>query len=161
MQRYGYLLPTSNPDSDIAKEKELVLKERARRLVQIESQEDTESLRPQGNNRDLEQAACDPRQDEDCPQPLPAQRRQRSRAPIDTSSPQTNPQALPEQLPQQNPRILQTDGMPQPPDLREGPDSAAGYQLTSNPATRNTNPLEGSSSQGGGAIDGLPLPQDF
>ena len=43
LQRYGYLLPTSNPDSDLAKEKELVLKERARRLVQIESQEDSES----------------------------------------------------------------------------------------------------------------------
>src|SRR5215472_13786651 len=48
LQRYGYLLPSSNPDSDLAKEKELVLKERARRLVQIESQEDSESLRPQG-----------------------------------------------------------------------------------------------------------------
>src|SRR5712691_4424636 len=40
LQRYGYLLPTSNPDSDFAKEKELVLKERARRQVQIEAQED-------------------------------------------------------------------------------------------------------------------------
>ncbi len=44
LQRYGYLIPTPNPDSDFAKQKELVLKERARRLVQIESQEDTESL---------------------------------------------------------------------------------------------------------------------
>src|SRR5215475_4506596 len=62
LQRYGYLLPAANPDSDLGKEKELILKERARRLVQIESQEDSESLRPQGNNRDLEQtAACDPR----------------------------------------------------------------------------------------------------
>src|ERR1700731_2872829 len=32
LQRYGYLMPTPNPDSDFAKEKELVLKERARRL---------------------------------------------------------------------------------------------------------------------------------
>src|SRR5205823_5780341 len=101
LQRYGYLLPAANPDSDLGKEKELLLKERARRLVQIESQEDSESLRPQGNNRELEQAACDPRQDEDCPQPVPAQRRQRSRAPVDTSSPQTNPQAVPEQMSQQ------------------------------------------------------------
>src|SRR5215471_14652665 len=66
LQRYGYLLPTSNPDSDLAKEKELVLKERARRLVQIESQEDSESLRPQGSRRDLERTAtCDPRREED------------------------------------------------------------------------------------------------
>ena len=162
LQRYGYLLPAANPDSDLGKEKELILKERARRLVQIESQEDSESLRPQANNQELEQtAACDPKTDEDCPEPVPAQRRQRSRAPVDTSSPQTNPQAVPEQLSQQNPRIMRADGMPQSPDLREGPDSAAGYQLTSNAATRNTNPLEGSSSQGEGAIDGLPLPQNF
>src|SRR5713226_10716553 len=44
VQRYGYLLPIINPDSEIGKEQELVLKERARRLVQIEAQEDSESL---------------------------------------------------------------------------------------------------------------------
>ncbi len=67
LQRYGYLMPTPNPDSDFAKEKELVLKERARRLVQIESQEDSEALRPHRNDRDLERTAtCDPRRDEDC-----------------------------------------------------------------------------------------------
>src|SRR5215471_2112591 len=81
LQRYGYLLPTSNPDSDVAKEKELVLKERARRLVQIESQEDSESLRPQGSRRDLERTAtCDPRREEDCPQLQTTERRQRTRS---------------------------------------------------------------------------------
>src|SRR5207237_1643845 len=83
LQRYGYLLPAANPDSDLGKEKELILKERARRLVQIESQEDSESLRPQGNNRELEQAACDPRKDEDCPQPGPSQLPQPSPATVD------------------------------------------------------------------------------
>src|SRR6202795_2925055 len=82
LQRYGYLTPTPNPDSDYAKEKELVLKERARRLVQIESQEDTESLRPQKNDRDLERTAvCDPHRDEDCPQQSQADRRRNTRAP--------------------------------------------------------------------------------
>ena len=38
LQRYGYLLPSPNPDSDFAKEQDLVLKERARRLVQVEAQ---------------------------------------------------------------------------------------------------------------------------
>src|SRR5437899_9501891 len=81
LQRYGYLTPKPNPDSDLAKEKELVLKERARRLVQIESQEDSESLRPERNDRDLERTTtCDPRRDEDCPQQLPADHRQRTRA---------------------------------------------------------------------------------
>src|SRR6267154_528871 len=93
LQRYGYLMPTPNPDSDFAKEKELVLKERARRLVQIESQEDTESVRPQKNDRDLERTAtCDPRRDEDCTQQSPADRRRKTRAPGGMSSPETNPQ---------------------------------------------------------------------
>ncbi|HTC41874.1 MAG TPA: SLBB domain-containing protein [Candidatus Acidoferrales bacterium] len=46
LQHYGYLLPTLNPNSEIGKEQDLVLKERARRLVQIEAQEDAESLKP-------------------------------------------------------------------------------------------------------------------
>src|SRR5215471_20369186 len=46
LQRFGYLMPISNPESDFAKEKDLILKERARRFVQIESQEDSEALHP-------------------------------------------------------------------------------------------------------------------
>jgi polysaccharide biosynthesis/export protein len=46
VQRYGYLLPGVNPDSEMGKEQELLIKERVRRLVQIESQEDTDSLKP-------------------------------------------------------------------------------------------------------------------
>src|SRR5689334_17032210 len=41
VQRYGYLLPTLNPDSEAAKEQDLLLKQRARRLAQMEDQEDT------------------------------------------------------------------------------------------------------------------------
>src|SRR5712692_8683283 len=111
LQRYGYLMPTPNPDSDFAKEKELVLKERARRLVQIESQEDTESLRPQKNDRDVERTTtCDPRRDEDCPQQPPTDRRQKMRTRGAMPSPEVNPQGAPEQIPSQNTsRILQAD----------------------------------------------------
>src|SRR6202166_1020204 len=42
VQRYGYLIPKFNPDSELAKERDLILKERAHRQVQIESQEDAE-----------------------------------------------------------------------------------------------------------------------
>src|SRR5438874_40782 len=163
LQRYGYLLPAANPDSDLGKEKELILKERARRLVQLESQEDSESLRPQANNRELEQtAACDPKTDEDCLQPSPAQPRQRSRTQVDTSSPRTSPRAVPEQLPQQSvPRLLQTEGLPQPLDLRDDSLSSSGLQLTSTPGARNTNPLEGSSSLGAGAIDESPVARNL
>src|SRR6266404_9836134 len=123
LQRYGYLIPTPNPDSDFAKQKELVLKERARRLVQIESQEDTESLRPQKNDRDLERTAtCDPHHDEDCPQQSQADRRRNTRAPDGMPSPDTNPQeAAPEQQPAQSPsRILRADGLPQATDPLDG-----------------------------------------
>src|SRR5579862_8863915 len=51
LQRYGYLLPAPNPDSSYGKEEDLVLKERARRLVQIETQEDSESMKPQSDDQ--------------------------------------------------------------------------------------------------------------
>src|SRR6266404_495848 len=161
LQRYGYLIPTPNPDSDFAKQKELVLKERARRLVQIESQEDTESLRPQKNDRNLERAAtCDPRRDEDCPQQLPADRRRNTRAPDGISSPETNPQeTVPEQQPSQSPsRILRADGLPQaadPLDGLAGTDTALNFELTSNSASRDANPSASSQSFGKGAGEGL------
>ena len=167
LQRYGYLTPMPNPDSDFAKEKELVLKERARRLVQIESQEDSDSLRPQRNDRDLERTAtCDPRRDEDCPQQSPADRRRKTRAPGGMSSPETNPQGTPEQQPSQSPsRILRADGLPQatdPLDGVNGVDSSLNLELT--PASVNrgdTNPLAGSPSFSQGALDGLPTGRNF
>jgi protein involved in polysaccharide export with SLBB domain len=158
LQRYGYLMPASNPDSDFAKEKELILKERARRLVQIESQEDTESLRPQKSDRDLERTAtCDPRRDEDCSEQLPTDRRQKTHYPGRTPSPRANPQAVPEQLPAQAPsRILQVDGLQQAPDLRDAAASLPDLELTSSPIMRDNNPSARSQSLGQGAIDGLP-----
>ena len=58
VQKYGYLLPAVNPDSEIGKQQELILKERARRLVQIEAQEDAESLKPPSPTNDEPQAAA-------------------------------------------------------------------------------------------------------
>ncbi len=166
LQRYGYLMPTPNPDSDFAKENELVLKERARRLVQIESQEDSESLRPQRNDRDLERTAnCDPRRDEDCQQQSPADRRQKTRAPGGMSSPGMNPQTVPEQEPAESPsRILRADGLPQasnPLDGGSGAGSPLNVDLTSSLPKRDTNPLGGSEALGQSAIDGLPTGRDL
>jgi len=165
LQRYGYLTPTPNPDSDFAKEKELVLKERARRLVQIESQEDSEAFRPQRNDRDLERTAtCDPRRDEDCPQSSPADRSQKTRSPGRISSPDANPQPLPEQGPSQSPsRILRADGLPQatdPLDGASGVGSSLNLQLASESVKRDANPLGGVQGLGQGAIDGSPLGRD-
>src|SRR6267143_191631 len=162
LQRYGYLIPTPNPDSDFAKQKELVLKERARRLVQIESQEDTESLRPQKNDRDLERTAtCDPRRDEDCPQQSQADRRRNTRTRDGMSYPETNPQeAAPERQPAQSPsRILRADGLPQgtdPLDGSSGMVSGLNFELTPTSAKRDTNPSASSQSFGLGAGDAMP-----
>jgi len=67
VQRYGYLLPQLNPDSDAGKQQEFVLKERARRLVQIESQDDP-TLQPNRNVVTTTQtpAFCDATQEDDC-----------------------------------------------------------------------------------------------
>jgi protein involved in polysaccharide export with SLBB domain len=69
LQRYGYLRPAPNPDSDLGKEQEFVLKERARRMVALEMQDDN-SLRPGENGQQgVERtAACEPRQDDTCEQ---------------------------------------------------------------------------------------------
>jgi len=58
VQKYGYLLPAVNPDSEIGKQQELILKERARRLVQIEAQEDAESMKPPSPPNDEAQTAA-------------------------------------------------------------------------------------------------------
>jgi protein involved in polysaccharide export with SLBB domain len=66
VQRYGYLLPTFNPDSELAKERDLVLKERAKRQVQVEAQEDAEidaEIKKQANLEGTEN--CD-RAQQDC-----------------------------------------------------------------------------------------------
>ena len=159
LQRYGYLIPSLNPDSDFAKEKELVLKERARRMVQIEAQEDSESLRQQKNDGDLERTAtCDPRRDDDCAHQLPTDRRQKTRARGVMPSPEANPQRAPEQVSPQTPsRILQAEGSPQDAEQPDGANSPSDLELISSPAKRDSNPYAGSQSVGQGANDGLTL----
>jgi protein involved in polysaccharide export with SLBB domain len=57
VQKYGYLRPMVNPESDMAKEQDLILKERARKLVQIEGQEDQQALQLQTTGRRSQQNA--------------------------------------------------------------------------------------------------------
>jgi protein involved in polysaccharide export with SLBB domain len=87
LQRYGYLLPGVNPDSELGKQQDLVLKERARRLVQIEAQEDAESMKRSGDEegpQTVQRAeACDARRDENCKED------QRQRSPRSNSEPNT------------------------------------------------------------------------
>jgi protein involved in polysaccharide export with SLBB domain len=116
LQRYGYLLPTPNPDSSFAKEEDLLLKERARRLVQIEAQEDNESLRPQGNDqqRNVQRTtACDPQQDADCETTGSPRNRLSNRSLENESSlaKDTNPRPSPDAQPAavSNNRTLRSD----------------------------------------------------
>jgi protein involved in polysaccharide export with SLBB domain len=51
VQKYGYLRPSVNPDSDLGKQQDFVLKERAKRMVQIEAQEDQRALQAEPTDR--------------------------------------------------------------------------------------------------------------
>ena len=114
LQRYGYLMPSPNPDSSFAKEEDLVLKERARRLVQIEAQEDAEALQlakhDQNENDAERKSICDPQQDGDCERT--GSRRVRPTSPVRNEAPSTDngPSILPSTpLPFAPPRTLQTN----------------------------------------------------
>jgi len=101
LQRYGYLMPSPNPDSSFAKEEDLVLKERARRLVQVEAQEDSESVRPERNDQELERTtACDPQRDSECETSGARSRTHvRGESGSQPSAPDTNPQYPPDTEP--------------------------------------------------------------
>ena len=93
VQRYGYLLPSVNPDSDAAKEQDLILKERARRLVQIEGQEDAQGLQPHPEQKVEQTADCDAERDADC-EGSPA-KRSRQRSPRPQAMPESSEPSLP------------------------------------------------------------------
>ena len=101
LQRYGYLMPSPNPESSYAKEEDLVLKERARRLVQIEAQEDAAALQPKKTeDQDVERTAtCDPRQEEECDKQ-------------GATSPRSNRRIPNETVPDENPSSPPLDGSP-------------------------------------------------
>lgn len=113
VQRYGYLLPTVNPGSEMGKQQDLLIKERVRRLVQIEAQEDAEALRPaqQGAGAaETKSKPCTWNADGDCVQVAPSAPRpsisvpqglpQKDLPPADPSDQQPSPAS---------PRMLQAD----------------------------------------------------
>src|SRR5579864_2813406 len=71
LQRYGYLVPRLNPDSDLAAEQRLVRQERAQMLARAAERRDTLREMPGRQN-----AECDPRFDSGCalPSALPEER---------------------------------------------------------------------------------------
>jgi polysaccharide export outer membrane protein len=111
LQRYGFLIPAVNPESEYAKEQDLILKERARHLVQIERQEDTASLqKQQGSEGEIQRTdTCDPRRDPNCSG--------RRRRPVVPNEAPENPDAIPPSIPDQpagrTPRTLRAGGISQ------------------------------------------------
>ncbi len=128
LQRYGYFTPSPNPDSSFGKQEDLLLKERARRLVQIESQEDsepTQSKKGGTNNQDLERTTtCDPRQDEDCEKQGTTSNRRSNRPPSNQAP-----------TPDENPGTMPGDGSPS-----YSPNSPRTLRTQSNPDEQETVP---------------------
>jgi protein involved in polysaccharide export with SLBB domain len=103
LQRYGYLTPNVNPDSEMAKQQDLVLKERARRIVQIEAQEDAESMQLQKRGEDspeLENTGkCDARSDSNCREPASRRLREDPRTAPNRDLPGGSPDIPPYLIP--------------------------------------------------------------
>jgi len=99
VQRFGYLRPNINPESDMAKEHDLVLQQRARRLVQIEGQEDQAALQPQTTGqRDQRNTGCNG-PDENYPDDLGCSDFENSPSNIDRINQGNNPPRNDQQAP--------------------------------------------------------------
>ena len=150
LQRYGYLLPTVNPDSDLGKQQDLIMKERA--LQYAKSEEEARSNRNQGreDQTGLERAGtCDPQLDRDCDTENPRQqqgsRTQRTRSQSQGAEPQQN--GAPGTERQGQPQRRQVPNYPQ--DEME----ASNPQLTQTAAS-----AAGALGSRAGQIAGGPLP---
>jgi protein involved in polysaccharide export with SLBB domain len=138
LQRFGYLLPDVNPESDLGKQQEVLVKERARRIVQIEAQEDAESLKPPKQDiSEAKTAPCDWNADGDCVQNAPANPRRSVSVPDrDRETPQkeSNPGYPNENQPATPPaRILQADSILDGSTFSGVADGTASVQTVSNP----------------------------
>jgi len=107
LQRYGYLVPKVNPDSELGKEQELLVQERVKWLA--DDQEERLTAARQRAGRSVEQAtACDPRLDRDC---VPANA---SPSPAQNPAPQAQPEMPPSKTPRNDevspPTPMQVNG---------------------------------------------------
>jgi protein involved in polysaccharide export with SLBB domain len=138
VQRYGYLRPSVNPDSEMGKEQELLTKERVRRLVQIEAQEDTDSLKPRRTDTsETKTVPCESSEDREC---VPGSSGQPNRAISnpDRTAPQRDltPNYPNEgQPPSASPQIMQTENNSDNPQFggAGATDGGVLFQSVSNP----------------------------
>src|ERR1700730_15085167 len=133
VQRYGYLLPSFNADSELGKERELILKERARRQVQMEAQDDAEAeaeLKSAANGESLED--CDRVRQEGCTEAAPLRTRRNLLSPNGGQGQAPDYRNSPS-VPQQPPslgqsQILRTSGGASESGLGGSPDTGAALQ---------------------------------
>jgi len=146
VQRYGYLRPNFNPDSEMGKEQELLIKERVRRLVQIEAQEDTESIKPpKAETREAKSVPCELNETRDCAQEGPTRPRGTTATP-EENAPQREPspnypnegQPLPS-----SPRIMQARGNEDTSAYGQSPDGNDLFLNISGPVKQPGDPRSG------------------
>lgn len=148
LQRYGYLLPKLNPDSEIAREQKLVLQQRAQLLARTADRNDP----GRGAATARQNAACDPREQGDCeaPQGVMHKAREvgdpntRDASPPDQNSPE-------EEYPLQHSR---PDGVTLPREQRT--ETAGASSIETMPVSSSQTNSSGFSSAGRGAAGTAP-----
>ena len=118
VQHYGYLLPSVNPESEIAKEQDLVMKERVRRQAQrqdrdqanaLAAEEETDKKPDQQEQPRIERTDCDSRSQRDCNEPASTRGRRQNSRQDETPAPEPVLPILPDQLsPSDSMRTLRT-----------------------------------------------------
>jgi Polysaccharide biosynthesis/export protein len=111
VQRYGYLRPTINPDSELGKEQDLLLKERVRRQAQLEAQADAEALKPlKPETVQKKTVTCDSEDARDCAQEMPSRQERTTPSPEEIAPQRDMPPYYPNEGQPMNasPQIMQT-----------------------------------------------------
>lgn len=183
LQRYGYLIPTINPDSELAKDNELVREERAQRLARAKAraqQDQDEELRTSREDREepytdrtsaRESAAAQGQQ-------KPSRRATGSSAPLESTptlpmDPRVPPvPQSPERNPLENPQIpsrqliqtaaLETSNaapLPATQVPEPGPDAAAALDLTGMTSERSVRTVPPPANRKRSGVDKLGEPE--
>lgn len=156
LQRYGYLTPTVNPESELGKQQELLLQARVRKMVQAEAQEEAAARQLQGSGLGKnQQAECDVLQDDHCAASEKAPQRRinqgvpgRSPSLIEPEQPSPEPLMKPNPPPQ----VLRANTNPSEPgsSLQPGFGEGLGKSFPNSGTLANTS-FSGFGNEGAGA----------